>query len=67
MQVKHLDGSDALLDAEPAQTYEQRLKQSLEDARVESVSVHKPGSIITRSNGHRYKLNDRGQWERLDK
>lgn len=75
MQVKHWDGSTELLDAlkDASEPYETDIRKRLEQIaeklakpEVESVALHKPGSIVTHSDGRRYRVTDSGAWERVD-
>jgi hypothetical protein len=62
MHTKYSDGTDDVMPYDEAE-----LKRRLADRRVRSVDIVKPGGVITRSNGKRYRLNERGQWERLNR
>ena len=62
MHVKRFDGSDYTTPHT-----DRKMRQALADPEVASVDVVKPGGVITRSNGRRYRLNTVGQWERIDK
>lgn len=57
------DGTSELVDAA---TMDQ-LQQALLAEKVLSVEAHKPGSIITHSDGRQYRVDDKGTWRRVDK
>ena len=68
MQETKWDGEINLIDAPPEK---QLQKESMWDALLnkenKSVTLHKPGSIVTMQGGRKYVVDEKGTWRRLDK
>lgn len=60
MQVTRYDGSEEFI-----QGTMDDLKDKIDDPTVKSVTVHKPGSIITLSGGVQYIVAEDGSWRKL--
>lgn len=54
METRMIDGSAELEQCESNEDVVKKLQKKLEDPRVKSVTVHKPGSIIHHSDGTEY-------------
>jgi len=61
METKRHDGDNVLINKASFSEIEKALK----DKDTKSVSIHKPGEIITHSDGQRYQVRDNGSWKKL--
>lgn len=66
MEVRYDDGRVEMESFEDMAAAERAMREKLQQANVLFAGIHKPGSEIVQ-RGKRYRLNARGQWERVGK
>ena len=66
MEVRYNDGRVEMESFEDMAAAERAMHEKLQQADVLYAAIHKTGSEIVQ-RGKRYRLNARGQWERVGK
>lgn len=61
METKRYDGDNILTDYASLS----QVEKALRDKHTKSVTLHKPGEIITHSDGKRYQVQNNGSWKKL--
>ena len=64
MQEHRWDGSDELQEV-PGDKLKEKLLKALEDERNKAVTMHKAGSVITRSDGSQYVVGADGAFRKI--